>query len=80
MQAAFKFVLKPLRKQSLALTKANSTTSASSGIAGDERRMAAIAEQESRYLGYLSDPGAIVDWNDVIELVYTPPTSLTSTD
>ena len=42
--------------------------------------MAAIVEQESRYLGYLSDPGAIVDWNDVIELVYTPPTSLTSTD
>ena len=40
--------------------------------------MAAIIEQETRYLGYLSDPVAIVEWNDVIELVHTPPSALTS--
>jgi len=36
-------------------------------------------EQEGRYLTYLNDPGAVVEWKDVIEVVYTPPTAQTST-
>ena len=35
-------------------------------------------EHETRYARYLSDPSAIVEWKDVIEVVYTQPKELSS--
>ena len=29
-------------------------------------------------MGYLNNPSAVVDWRDVIEVLYTLPTALTS--
>ena len=43
-----------------------------------ERRIQSAQEQESRYVQYLNDPGAIVEWRDIIEVIYTQPTALTT--
>ena len=76
MQAAFKFIVKPLRKQTQLLKKAKSAMSEKE-VLKEEKRVTIAQEQESRYGGYLNNPGAIVDWKDVIEVVYTMPTALT---
>ena len=83
MQAAFQFVVKPLR-QAPPLTKIKSVGSTASdketqkAIQLAEKQEILTRDQESRYLSYLNDPGAIVAWKDVIEVVYTLPTDLTS--
>lgn len=70
MQAAFKFILRPLKKVISNLSKVSSTGS-EKDIRAAERKLVSAREQEDRYVQYLNNPGAIVEWRDIIEVVYT---------
>ena len=75
MQAAFKFIVKPLRQANIARKSSNSSEQA---LREEEKRLALANEHETRYARYLMDPSAIVEWKDVIEVVYTQPKELSS--